>query len=52
MWNSNERRFAYELIKRSVDDPDLYKEVYAMEKRVEVARQQVYRIFLFNLTIS
>jgi len=32
---------AYELIKRSVDDPNLYKDVYAMEKRVETARQQV-----------
>ncbi|CAF5071369.1 unnamed protein product, partial [Rotaria sp. Silwood1] len=31
---------AYELIKRSVDDPNLYKDVYAMEKRVETARQQ------------
>jgi len=32
---------AYELIKRSVDDPNLYKDVYAIEKRVETARQQV-----------
>jgi hypothetical protein len=32
---------AYELIKRSVDDPNLYKDVYAMEKRAEIARQQV-----------
>lgn len=32
---------AYELIKRSVDDPNLYKDVYAMEKRAETARQQV-----------
>ncbi|UJR30360.1 hypothetical protein I4U23_017895 [Adineta vaga] len=31
---------AYELIKRSVDDPNLYKDVYAMEKRVGTARQQ------------
>ena len=32
---------AYELIKRSVDDSNIYKDVYAMEKRVEVAREQV-----------
>lgn len=32
---------AYELIKRSVDDSNLYKDVYAMEKRAETARQQV-----------
>lgn len=32
---------AFELIKRSVDDPNLYKDVYAMEKRAETARQQV-----------
>ena len=32
---------AYELIKRSVDDPNLYKDVYAMEKRVETSREQV-----------
>jgi hypothetical protein len=32
---------AYELIKRSVDDPNLYKDVYAMEKRVDASREQV-----------
>ncbi len=32
---------AYELIKRSVDDPNLYKDVYTMEKRAETARRQV-----------
>ncbi len=39
---------AYELIKRSVDDPNLYKDVYAMEKRVETARQQVDLDFIFD----
>ena len=37
---------AYELIKRSVDDSNIYKDVYAMEKRVESARQQVKRSIL------
>ena len=32
---------SYELIKRSVDDSNLYKDVYAMEKRADTARQQV-----------
>ena len=32
---------SYELIKRSVDDPNVYKDVYAIEKRVEAAREQV-----------
>lgn len=39
---------AYELIKRSVDDSNLYKDVYAMEKRVETAKQQVNICFMFN----
>jgi hypothetical protein len=39
---------AFELIKRSVDDPNLYKDVYAMEKRVETARQQVDKDFILH----
>jgi len=31
---------AFELAKRSVDDPNIYKDVYAIEKRVENAREQ------------
>ena len=38
---------AFELAKRSVDDPNIYKDVYAIEKRVENAREQVKRRFAF-----